>query len=96
MHNTQLELSRSRLPLNTVLAKICNQLVLCRLYLGQKLWKSYIKQLDICISNPATTRLFFTDFGATINLSATEIDNSSVDSHAESKRVLYIKDVGTK
>ena len=34
------------------------------------------------MSNPDTTKLFFTDFGATLDLSAMETGNSSVDNHA--------------
>ena len=40
-------------------------------------------KIDQTMSNALTTRAFFTDFGATLDLSASEKDkNSSVNNHA--------------
>jgi len=40
------------------------------------------KKIDMIMPNSNTTRAIFTDFGDTLDLKATETDNSSVDNHA--------------
>ena len=80
--NIQLELSRSILPVNIVLIKMLEHLEsCCRLHVGHKKWKNHVKKLDMIMSNSDTTRVIFTDFGVTLDLKATETDNSSLDNH---------------
>ena len=80
--NTQLELSLTQLPVNLVMKKMIGQLVKCRRHVGEMRWINCNRKVDIAMSNANTTRVICTDFGATLDLSASEKDNSSVDNHA--------------
>jgi len=80
--NTQLELSRTIVPVNEAMDKMMKQLVTCIQHVGEYRWRNHIKKLDLTMSNPLHTRVICTDFGATLDLSAIEKDNSSVDNHA--------------
>ena len=80
--NTQLELSLSILPVNEVMKKLQSQLVTCKLHQAEYRWHNHMRQLDLTMSDPNTTRVICTDFGATLDLGAVEKDNCSVDNHA--------------
>ena len=80
--NTQLELSRTIAPVNVAMDKLMKQLVTCIKHVGEYRWRNHMKKLDLLMSNHLHTRVICTDFGATLDLSAIEKDNSSVDNHA--------------
>ena len=80
--NTQLELSLGKLPVNIVMKKLMDQLVICRKHVGEMRWINFTRKLDLTMSNPEVCRVICTDFGATLDLHASEKDNSSIDNHA--------------
>ena len=80
--NTQLELGLSILPVNEVMKKLQSQLEICKLHQAEYRWRNHMRQIDLTMSNSDTTRVICTDFGATLDLSAVEKDNCSVDNHA--------------
>ena len=45
-------------------------------------WRNLIRKVDHTMSDPNLRCVICTDFGASLDLSATEKDNSSVDNHA--------------
>jgi hypothetical protein len=80
--NTQLELGMRKQKVSEVVSKFKHQLVQTIKHMCEHKWKSHCLKLDMTMSNPLTSRVFCTDFGATLDLSAIEKDNSSVNSHA--------------
>ena len=78
---TQLELTRSILPVKTILQKLIEQLEICRVHQVQYKWVNHARKLDFTMSNNVT-QVTATDFGATLNLRASQADNCSVDNHA--------------
>ena len=79
---TQLELTRSVLPVEVVLAKLVEQAEVCRLHQAQYQWINHARKLDFVMSNSSNTRVTATDFGAMLSLYASKKDNCSVDNHA--------------
>ena len=80
--NTQLELSRTIVSVNEVIDKLMKQLVICIQHVGEYRWRNLINFFDITMSNPVTTRVIYTNFGAISDLSVAEKDNLSVDNNA--------------
>jgi hypothetical protein len=80
--NTQLELTRTQLPVEEVMVKLLAQLVIYRSHVGRYRWINHCRKLDYIMSDPDRFRIICTDFGATLDLCAAEKDNSSVNSHA--------------
>ena len=58
------------------------QLVICIQHVGEYRWRNLINFFDITMSNPVTTRVIYTNFGAISDLSVAEKDNLSVDNNA--------------
>ena len=79
---TQLELSCTKLAVKDVLKKMIVQLGICRLHVGQYQWINHARKPNLVMSNPDVSCVICTDFGATLDLHASEKDNSSVDNHA--------------
>ena len=79
---TQLELTRVYIQVRTIMSKFLDYLPVARIHQAQYRWINHMRQLDIIMSNALYDRLFLTDFGATLNLEASEKDNSSVANHA--------------
>ena len=80
--NTQLELSNVTLPVVEVIKKLIVSLAINRKHQAQYEWRDLMRKIDLTMSNPHTTRVICTDFGATLDLGASEKDNSSVNNHA--------------
>jgi len=80
--NTQLELGQRRHPVKEVINRFVEQLNTCRLHLAELEWKRWMMKRDLLMSNSDTHRIICTDFGASLDLKASETDNSSVDHHA--------------
>ena len=62
--------------------KLQASLEICREYMVLYEWKSLMKTIDHVMSNTSLHCLIRTDFRATVDLSAAEKENSSVDNHA--------------
>jgi hypothetical protein len=61
--------------------KLMDALEVCRLHQAKYEWKNLVRKIDIIMSDPGTTRIYCTDFGATLDLMSSEKDNSSVNNH---------------
>ena len=81
--NTQLELTRTQLPVDEVMVKLLEQLVICRKHIGRYRWINHCRKLDYTMSDPDRCQIICTNFGATFALCAAVKDNSSVDNHAD-------------
>ena len=55
---------------------------MCRLRMAQYEWINTMRKIDTLMSDRNLHRVIMTDFGATLDLSAAEKDNSSVNNHA--------------
>jgi hypothetical protein len=53
-----------------------------RKHQAQYEWQDLMRKIDLTMSDPNTTRVICADFGATLDLGASEKDNSSVSNHA--------------
>ena len=80
--NTQLEVQNRRYKVNEVIKKLEDSLQICRKHQAAYEWKTWMRQIDMQMSNPDKHRIICTDFGATLDLAAAEKDNCSVDNHA--------------
>ena len=80
--NTQLELGMKQLPVKDVVKKLEASLDICRMHMAQYEWRNLMRKIDHTMSDRDKHRVICTDFGATLDLSAAEKDNSSVDNHA--------------
>ena len=80
--NTQLEVQNRQCKVEDVLDKLVASLDVCRKHQTQYEWKNWMRRLDMEMSSADTHRVICTDFGATLDLSAAEKDNCSVDNHA--------------
>ena len=67
--------------MKTILQKFIDQLAIVRVHQVQYKWVNHGRKLDFTMSNNVT-QVRATDFGATLNLRASETDNYSVDNHA--------------
>jgi hypothetical protein len=79
--NTQEELTEGEEPVNVVLSRFLRQLEICRKHYAEMEWLRIARKADIGTFGPSEL-LIFTDFSATMDLRASQTDNSSVDSHA--------------
>ena len=57
------------------------QLVIARKHHAFGRWAKVQHKIDLLMSNPLATRVISTDFGATLNLEALELENCSVANH---------------
>lgn len=80
--NSQLELGVKNMAVKDVVERLFECLEICRIHQSQYEWKNLIRKIDLTMSDPETTRVLCTDFAATLDLKASEKDNSSVDNHA--------------
>lgn len=80
--NTQLELGLHHEPVKVVVEKLKQQLEILIRHKTEHRWKAHSLKLDTVMSNSLTTRVFETDFGATLDLDAAKKDNCSVANHA--------------
>ena len=80
--NTQLELGLQKVAVKDVVDRLRDALVVCRLHMSQYEWRNTMRKIDTIMSDRNLHRVIMTDFGATLDLSAAEKDNSSVDNHA--------------
>ena len=80
--NTQLELGLQKVAVKDVVDRLRDALVVCRIHMAQYQWRDTMRKIDTIMSDKNLHRCIMTDFGATLDLSAAEKDNSSVDSHA--------------
>ena len=79
--NTQLKLSLTQIPVNLVMTIMIDQRVKCRCHVGEMRWINCNRKVDLTMSDVNTNRVICTDFGATLNLSASEKDNSGIYNH---------------
>jgi len=80
--NTQLEVQNRRYKVPEVLKKFVDALDKCRAHQASYEWKNWMRKLDMEMGDADMHRVICTDFGATLDLSAAEKDNCSVDNHA--------------
>lgn len=80
--NTQIELTESMVPLNTVMQRFSNQLRLCRTHHNEMEWLRNARKVDIDTFKGNELLVVFTDFASTMDLRAAETDNCSQDAHA--------------
>ena len=80
--NTQLELGLQKVAVRDVVDRLRDALVVCRIHMAQYEWRDTMRKIDTIMSDKNLHRCIMTDFGATLDLSAAEKDNSSVDNHA--------------
>ena len=80
--NTQLELGQRRYKVREIISKMVTKLNQCRLHQAEYEWRGWMKKIDFVMSNSDHHRVICTDFGATLDLFASEKDNSSVNNHA--------------
>ena len=59
-----------------------SQFEICKLHQAEYKWNNHARQLDLTMSDPATTRIICTDFEATLDVRAVKKDNCFVDNHA--------------
>ena len=50
--------------------------------MAQYEWRNTMRKIDHLMTSPLNTRVICTDFGATLDLNAAELDNCSVAHHA--------------
>ena len=80
--NTQLELGKQQLPVGAVVCRLIKALEdACKHQVTYE-WRNHMRKIDTTMSNPDKHRVLLTDFGATLDLRASETDNCSVDNHA--------------
>jgi hypothetical protein len=79
--NQQMELTEGKESVNLVLLRFIRQLELCRKHHAEMEWLRITRKADIGTFGPSEL-LIFTDFSATMDLRASQTDNSSVDAHA--------------
>ena len=58
--------------------RLRDALVLCRIHMAQYKWRDTMRKIDTIMSDKNLHRCIMTDFGATLDLSEAEKDNSSV------------------
>ena len=80
--NTQLELGLSKCAVKDVVIKLVKSLEINRLHQAEYEWRNWMRKIDLTNSHPDIHRIIYTDFGATLDLSAIEKDNCSVNNHA--------------
>ena len=80
--NMQLEVQSRRYEVSEVLKKLEDALAISRKHQGEYEWKGWMRKIDMEMCNPDKHRVICTDFGATLDLSAAEKDNCSVNNHA--------------
>lgn len=80
--NTQLELTTKTHPLSLVISKLKDATNKCRIHQAQYEWRNIMQKIDKTMTNSDTSQVVFTDFGATLDLMASEKDNSSINNHA--------------
>ena len=62
--------------------KLLKQSETFRLHLAEKKWRNHVKRLGTTAPNKDTARVMLADFGATLDLGATEKGNCGIDNHA--------------
>ena len=72
---TQLELGSFKHAIAIVIEKIQSALTKAIQHQANLRWKHHCLKLDTIHSNPSTTLIVTTDFGATLDLAAVEKDN---------------------
>jgi hypothetical protein len=70
--NTQLELGQQRYQVQTVIKKFVDQLNACQHHTAEYKWKRHMMKRDIIEADPNKHRVICTDFGATLDLFASE------------------------
>ena len=80
--NTQLELGLSKCAVKDVVIKLVKSLGINRLHQAEYEWRNWMRKIDLTNSHPDIHRIIYTNFGATLDLSAIEKDNCSVNNHA--------------
>lgn len=65
-----------------VVQRLKDALEVCRVHQAQYEWRETIRKVGQQMSDQNLHRVMCTDFGATLDLSAAEKDNSSVNNHA--------------
>ena len=71
-----------QIPVKDVVKKLEASLDICRMHMAQYEWRNLMRKIDHTMSDRDKHRVICTGFGATLDLSAAEKDNSSVDNHA--------------
>ena len=71
-----------KVAVKDVVDMLRDALVVCHLHIAQYEWRNIMRKIDTLVSDRNLHRVIMTDFGATLDLSAAENDNSSVDNHA--------------
>jgi hypothetical protein len=79
--NTQIELTAVTLPMKTVVERFVQQLGKCRPHHNQTKWISTIRGIDLDTLKENQI-ILLTDFSATLDLRAGEVENCSVNGHA--------------
>ena len=89
---TQLELGSFEYPLHIIIDKLHAALSDAIYHQANLRWKSHAFELDCTLSDPTTTLLVATDFGASLDLQAIEKDNCATDNHAAVCIMYVLKD----
>ena len=79
---TQIELGSFKHPLEVIVQKLHFALPEAIKHQALLKWKSHCFKLDCALSDPSTSLLVATDFGASLDLHAIEKDNCATDNHA--------------
>ena len=78
----QLEIGHSCLPVKDILLNMVDKLEIARLHQAHYEWRDTMRKGDLTMSDPNKHHIYFTNFGATLDLMGTEKGNSLVNNHA--------------